>query len=91
MTAYVLTLCHLCVDSGECEYTVMGVYGNLEDARRDMASLVRETKRRYDGCDYETRRVETNEVPSSWTIWEKSDYMSHHSSIQISKSEGRQA
>ena len=89
MNIYVLTLFHLDVDSGECEYTVIGTYQDAKSAKAKMAAMVKETKERYSHCKTEWQEVKDHGRYENWSIWEKGEYMSHHSTVQITKEVAR--
>lgn len=85
MLVYVLTSTYVCVDSGDFESRVVGVYENVEDALTQMKQEIKDT--RTDFKDYDTEEDNYVEGDMSWSIWEKEEYMSHHCDIQITECE----
>lgn len=83
MMVYVLTSTYICVDSGDCESHVVGVYGNVGEALRQMEQEIKDARTDFEDCDTE----EDTYVGSnrSWSIWEREQYMSHHCNIQITE------
>ena len=85
MVVYVLTSTYICVDSGDYESRVDGVYENVDKALKQMAQEIEDT--RTDFKDYDTEEDNYVEGDMSWSIWEKEQYMSHHCDIQITEQE----
>ena len=81
MLVYVLTSTYICVDSGDYESRVDGVYENVEDALKQMKQEIKDTRTDFE--DYDTEEDTYVEGDMSWSIWEKEQYMSHHCDIQI--------
>lgn len=85
MTVYVLTSTYVCVDSGDYENRIDGVYENVEDALKQMEQEIKDT--RLDFEDYDTEEDAYVEGDMCWSIWEKEQFMSHHCVIQITECE----
>lgn len=85
MLVYVLTSTYICVDSGDCESRVDGVYEDIEKARNQMEQEIEEA--RTDFANYDTEEDNYVEGDMGWSIWEKEQYMSHHCDIQITECE----
>lgn len=85
MLVYVLTSTYICVDSGDYESRVDGVYESIEQAQKQMKQEIKDT--RNDFADYDTEEDNYVEGDMSWSIWEKEQYMSHHCDIQITECE----
>lgn len=85
MKVYVLTSTYICVDSGDYEHIVEGVYENVDDALKQMKQDIKDTKN--DFKDYDTEEDNYVEGDMSWSIWETEEYMSHHCDIQITECE----
>ena len=85
MLVYVLTSTYVCVDSGDYESHVDGVYENIEDALKQMKQEIKDT--RLDFEDYDTEEDTYVDGDMNWSIWEKEEYMSHHCDIQITECE----
>lgn len=83
MLVYVLTSTYICVDSGDFESRVDGVYENVEDALKQMKQEIKDTRTDFE--DYDTEEDTYVEGDMSWSIWEKEQYMSHHCDIQITE------
>ena len=85
MKVYVLTSTYICVDSGDYESRVDGVYGNVEDALRQMKQEMKDDRIDFKDCDAEEDDYAEGDM--SWSIWEKDYYMSHHCDIKITECE----
>ena len=85
MTVYVLTSTYICVDSGDYENRIDGVYENVEDALKQMKQEIKDT--RIDFEDYDIEEDAYVEGDMCWSIWEKEQFMSHHCVIQITECE----
>lgn len=85
MSVYVLTSNYVCVDSGEYESRVDGVYENIEDALKQMEQEIKDTRNDFVYCDTEEDAYVEGDM--SWSIWEKGEYVSHHCDIQITECE----
>ena len=83
MLVYVLTSTYICVDSGDYESRVDGVYENVEDALKQMEQEIKDTRTDFE--NYDTEEDTYVEGDMSWSIWEKEEYASHHCDIQITE------
>jgi uncharacterized protein YajQ (UPF0234 family) len=83
MTVYVLTSTYVCVDSGDYESCVVGVYENVENALEQMKQEIKDTRTDFE--NYDTEEETYVEGDMSWSIWESEEYMSHHCDIQITE------
>lgn len=81
MLVYVLTSTYVCVDSGDFETRVDGVYEDIDKALEQMKQEIKDA--RTDFKDYDTEEDNYVEGDTSWSIWEKAEYMSHHCDIKI--------
>ena len=86
---YVLMDTHTDIDSGECSTNCFGVFGELEDAKKELESVKKDA--RWDFEDYDTEEEEkdfemggiVNEI--TWSIWEKDYYCSHRIDLKIER------
>lgn len=85
MLVYVLTSTYICVDSGDFESRVDGVYENIEDALKQMKQEIKDTRIDFEEVDYEEDNYVEGDM--SWSIWEKEYYMSYHCDIKITECE----
>lgn len=85
MTVYVVVSNYVCVDSGDYESRVDGVFESFEDAQRLMEQEIKDT--RTDFKDYDTEEQEYTKGDMAWAIWETEQYMSHHCDITIHEQE----
>ena len=85
MKVYVLTSTCICVDNGDCESRVVGVYENVDKALKQMAQEINGARACFEGYDAEEDNYAEGDM--NWSIWEKEQYMSHHCDIQIAESE----
>ena len=83
MFVYVLTSTYVCVDSGDYESCVLGVYESIEDALEQMEQEIKDA--RTDFKEYDTEEDDYVEGDMCWSIWEKEQYMSHHCDIEITE------
>ena len=83
MYVYVLTNTYVCVDSGDYESSVIGVYESIGDALEQMEQKIKDA--RTDFKKYDTEEDDYVEGDMSWSIWEKEQYMSHHCDIEITE------
>ena len=83
MFVYVLTSTYAYVDSGDCENHVVGVYGNVGEALRQMKQEIKDA--RTDFKKYDTEEDDYVEGDMSWSICEKGKYISHHCDIEITE------
>lgn len=85
MLVYVLTSTYICVDSGDYESRVDGVYENIEDALKQMKQEIKDTRTDFEY--YDTEEDTYVEGDMCWSIWENEQYMSHHCDIKITECE----
>ena len=85
MIVYVLTSTYVCVDSGDYDNRVDGVYESVDKALEHMKREIEETRKDFEDYDYEEDNYVEGDM--NWSIWEKEEYASHHCDIQITECE----
>ena len=78
---YVLVCNYCCVDSGDFDTEVIGVYDSYDKAKKVMDRNIVDIRNEFDYCDVE----EDNEgaVSGTWSIWEQGEYATHHCDLLI--------
>lgn len=85
MTVYVLTSNYICVENGDFNHEVLGIYEDLEEAQKQMKQEIKVTKENFfEG--YRFRTVKKGE-DALWSIWSKECPTYYFCDIKITKCE----